>query len=34
VPLFFVFHLASLAKLSRETGAFQSHGRVADVRHP
>jgi hypothetical protein len=33
VPLFFVFHLASLAKLSRETGAFQSRGTVADVRH-
>src|SRR5215475_5736607 len=34
VPLFFVLHLASLAKLSRETGAFQSRGGVVDVRHP
>jgi hypothetical protein len=34
VPLFFVLHLASLAKLRRDTGASQSHGKVADVRHP
>src|SRR5262245_23680442 len=34
VPLFFVFHLASLAKLSREAGAISGHDRVADVRHP
>jgi hypothetical protein len=34
VPLFFVLHLASLAKLRRETGASQNHGKVADVRHP
>jgi hypothetical protein len=34
VPLFFVLHLASLAKLRRETGASQSHGQVGDVRHP
>jgi hypothetical protein len=34
VPLFFVLHLASLAKLGRETGASQSPGRVANVRHP
>src|SRR5262245_44629739 len=34
VPLFFVLHLASLAKLRREAGTFRSHGRVADVRHP
>jgi hypothetical protein len=34
VPLFFVLHLASLAKLARETRASQSLGRVADVRHP
>jgi hypothetical protein len=27
-------HLASLAKLRRETGASQSRGKVADVRHP
>jgi len=32
VPLFFVFHLASLAKLSRETNASDNRGRVADVR--
>jgi hypothetical protein len=34
VPLFLVLHLASLAKLRRETGASQSRGKVADVRHP
>jgi hypothetical protein len=34
VPLFFVLHLASLAKLGRETRASESRGRVADVRHP
>jgi hypothetical protein len=34
VPLFFVLRLASLAKLRRETGASQSRGKVADVRHP
>jgi len=32
VPLFFVLHLASLAKLRREAGAISGHGRVADVR--
>jgi hypothetical protein len=32
VPLFFVLHLASLAKLRRETPASQSRGRVADAR--
>src|SRR5262245_52546497 len=34
VPLFFVLHLASLAKLSRKAGAIPGHGRVADVGHP
>src|SRR5262245_20033693 len=34
VPLFFVLHLASLAKLRREAGAIPGHGTVADVRHP
>jgi len=32
VPLFFVLHLASLAKLRREAGATPGHGRVADAR--
>ena len=32
VPLFFVFHLASLAKLRREAGATPGQGRVADAR--
>jgi hypothetical protein len=33
VPLFFVLHLASLAKLRREASAATSgHGRVADAR--
>src|SRR5215471_13072635 len=32
VPLFFVFHLASLAKLRREAGATSGHGRVVDAR--
>ena len=32
VRLFFVFHLASLAKLSREIYASDSRGRIADVR--
>ena len=34
VPLSIVLHIASLAKLGRETRASQSRGRVADVRHP
>jgi hypothetical protein len=29
-----VLHLASLAKLRRETGASERRGRVADVGHP
>jgi hypothetical protein len=32
VPLSIVLHLASLAKLRREAGASQGHGRVADAR--
>src|SRR4249920_2308271 len=32
VPLSIVLHIASLAKLGRETGATQGHGRVADAR--
>jgi hypothetical protein len=32
VPLFFVLHLASLAKLRREAGATPGHGRLADAR--
>src|SRR5262249_33916210 len=31
VPLFFVLHLASLAKLSREAGATRDPGRVTDA---
>ena len=34
VPLFFVLHLASLAKLRRETGASQGRGKLANVRQP
>jgi hypothetical protein len=33
VPLFFVLHLASLAKLRRETLASEGRGGVADVQH-
>ena len=32
VPLSIVLHLASLAKLRREVGASQGHGRIADAR--
>ena len=34
VPLFFVLHLASLAKLRRETGASQSRGNLPTSSNP